>query len=88
MGAGTGSNTHTTPAPHAPLNRLRRLGAKIVPVGREQGGFTGSIRMAEELAAKEGGIFLPRQFSNVANVEAHEQTTELRRNSMRWLASE
>jgi cysteine synthase A len=54
---------------------IRSLGAKIMPVTREQGGFVGSIRMTEELAKREKNIFLPRQFANQANVEAHEQTT-------------
>ncbi|HEX7177587.1 MAG TPA: PLP-dependent cysteine synthase family protein [Pyrinomonadaceae bacterium] len=54
---------------------IRSLGARVHPVSREQGGFLGSIRMAEELAAREPHVFLPRQFSNAANVEAHEQTT-------------
>lgn len=54
---------------------IRSLGAKIVPVRRDQGGFLGSIRMTEELAAQETGVFLPSQFANEANVEAHEQTT-------------
>jgi cysteine synthase A len=54
---------------------IQSLGAKIVPVSREQGGFLGSIRMTEELAAREENIFLPSQFSNSANVEAHEVTT-------------
>jgi cysteine synthase A len=54
---------------------IRSLGAKIIPVSREQGGFLGSIRMTEEMAAREAHVFLPCQFSNLANVEAHEQTT-------------
>jgi cysteine synthase A len=54
---------------------IKSLGAKIVPVSREQGGFLGSIRMTEELAAREPNVFLPAQFANLANVEAHEQTT-------------
>jgi len=54
---------------------IRSLGATVVPVSRAEGGFTGSIRMTEELAARDGHVFLPRQFSNEANVEAHEQTT-------------
>lgn len=56
------------------IDLIRSLGAKIVPVSREQGGFLGSIRLAEEYA-REQGAFLPRQFSNEANVEAHERTT-------------
>jgi cysteine synthase A len=50
-------------------------GAEIVPVSRLAGGFLGSIRMAEELAAREPHVFLPRQFSNQANSEAHAATT-------------
>ncbi|MEJ2722286.1 MAG: pyridoxal-phosphate dependent enzyme, partial [bacterium] len=51
------------------------LGAGVVPVTREQGGFVGSIRMAEEMAAENDSVFLPSQFSNTANVTAHEITT-------------
>jgi cysteine synthase len=54
---------------------IRSLGAKIIPVSREQGGFIGSIRMTEELAEQESHVFLPAQFANEANVEAHEKTT-------------
>ncbi len=54
---------------------IRSLGARIVPVSREQGGFLGCIRMAEQAAAALDNAFLPSQFSNAANVEAHETTT-------------
>lgn len=57
------------------MDLIRCLGAKVVPVTREQGGFLGSIAMAEELAARDERVFLPSQFSNRANVEAHEETT-------------
>ncbi len=57
------------------VSLIRSLGASIVPVSHEQGGFIGSIRMTEELAAREPRVFLPCQFSNAANVEAHETTT-------------
>ena len=53
---------------------IRSLGAAIRPVTREEGGFLGSIRMAEELAA-DGGCFLPRQFANEHNSEAHATAT-------------
>jgi cysteine synthase len=53
---------------------IRSLGAEIVPVSREEGGFTGSIRLTEEWNAREPS-FLPCQFSNIANVEAHEEST-------------
>ncbi len=54
---------------------IRSYGAKIIPVSKEQGGFLGSIRMAEEFAASHRDVFLPRQFSNDANVQAHETGT-------------
>jgi cysteine synthase A len=54
---------------------IRSLGARIVLVTKDQGGFVGSIRMTEEMARQEEHVFLPRQFSNEANVEAHESTT-------------
>jgi cysteine synthase A len=57
------------------INLIRSLGAKIRLVSKEEGGFLGSIRMTEELARKDANIFLPCQFSNQANVEAHELTT-------------
>jgi len=57
------------------VSLIKSLGAKIVPVRRDQGGFLGSIHMTEELAQREPHIFLPAQFANAANVEAHEKTT-------------
>ncbi len=57
------------------VDLIQSLGAVIRPVTREQGGFIGSIEMTEELAGKGERIFLPRQFSNEANVDAHYETT-------------
>jgi cysteine synthase len=54
---------------------IKSLGAKIVPVTREEGGFLGSINKSEELARSQSNIFLPCQFANEANVEAHATTT-------------
>ena len=54
---------------------IRSLGAQIRPVAREEGGFSGSIGMAEDLAAERKDVFLPQQFSSEANVCAHETTT-------------
>ncbi len=56
------------------IDIIKSLGAEIQLVSKEEGGFLGSIRMSEELAAK-GGVFLPRQFENQFNAEAHELTT-------------
>jgi len=57
------------------VDLIQSLGAVIRPVTREQGGFIGSIRMTEELANEEERVFLPCQFSNEANVNAHYETT-------------
>jgi cysteine synthase len=54
---------------------IRSFGAEIVLVSREQGGFLGSIRLAEERAAALPGAFLPCQFSNEDNIDAHATTT-------------
>jgi cysteine synthase A len=54
---------------------IRSYGAKIIPVSHEQGGFIGSIKLTEEYAKNNPNVFLPCQFSNEANVEAHYKTT-------------
>lgn len=57
------------------INLMKSYGADVELVSKEQGGFLGSIKMTEELAEKEGNVFLPGQFSNNDNVEAHYLTT-------------
>jgi cysteine synthase len=57
------------------INLIRSLGAEIVLVSKEEGGFLGSIAKAEALADASDHTFLPRQFSNAANAEAHVLTT-------------
>jgi cysteine synthase A len=62
------------------MSRERRdliasLGARVVAVSRDEGGFLGSIRLAEALAAGDPRVFLPSQFANDANPAAHEATT-------------
>lgn len=54
---------------------IRSFGATIRLVSKEEGGFLGSIALAEELAAKTPGAFLPRQFANHENCVAHYRTT-------------
>ena len=56
------------------INLMESYGAQVRLVSREEGGFLGSIQMTEELAQK-GHVFLPRQFSNEDNTEAHYMTT-------------
>ena len=57
------------------IDLIRSLGARIELVSREDGGFLGSIERAESLARSLPRAFLPRQFSNRDNIEAHAQTT-------------
>ncbi len=50
---------------------IKSFGAQIHLVDRKEGGFIGSINKTEEMAAKMKNVFLPRQFSNIDNIEAH-----------------
>jgi cysteine synthase len=56
------------------INLIKSYGATVRLVTHEEGGFLGSIRMADELARKTNG-FRPQQFSNEQNTQAHYQTT-------------
>jgi len=51
------------------------LGAEVILVSKEQGGFLGSIALSEQMAKKDNRIFLPKQFENLYNPQAHERTT-------------
>lgn len=51
------------------------MGAEVVPVSKEEGGFRGSIALADAYASEQPDVFLPHQFCNPANAEAHERTT-------------
>lgn len=53
---------------------IRSMGAEVIPVSKAAGGFLGSIAISEQLALA-GNVFLPRQFENRYNAEAHERTT-------------
>ncbi|HMQ79769.1 MAG TPA: cysteine synthase family protein, partial [Ignavibacteria bacterium] len=57
------------------VDLMSSMGAKIHPVTREQGGFLGSIKLTEEHARENENVFLPCQFSNEANCEAHYENT-------------
>src|SRR5690349_896803 len=54
---------------------IQSLGAAVIPVSAELGGFLGSIRMADDFAREAGHVFRPQQFDNPANVQAHYETT-------------
>ncbi|HOR86426.1 MAG TPA: cysteine synthase A [Bacillota bacterium] len=53
---------------------LSALGAKIVLTPGSEG-MKGAIKKAEELAKKTANAFMPQQFDNPANPEAHRKTT-------------
>ncbi|RXQ90964.1 PLP-dependent cysteine synthase family protein [Ancylomarina salipaludis] len=57
------------------INLMKSYGADIRLVSKEEGGFLGSIEMANNLAAEDEKTFLPLQFSNGDNCEAHYNTT-------------
>ncbi len=57
------------------VSLIRSFGARIHPVSSEDGGFLGAIEQAELLAARTPGAFLPSQFANDDNSEAHETMT-------------
>lgn len=54
---------------------IKSLGAEIIMVSRKEGGFLGAIERSELIARETPGVFLPRQFENLFNAEAHEKTT-------------
>lgn len=54
---------------------IRSFGAQIRLVSPAEGGFLGSISLSEAWAKQTPGAFLPCQFANQANVEAHATTT-------------
>ena len=53
---------------------IKAFGAEIILTPGEQG-MTGAVNKAEEIAASTPGSFVPRQFSNPSNPEAHMLTT-------------
>lgn len=54
---------------------IRSLGAEIILISREEGGFLGSIELSLRMAVNDTTVFLPRQFENSYNTEAHQKTT-------------
>jgi len=55
-------------------NLLKAYGAQLVLTPGSTG-MSGAIKKAEELAASTPGSFIPQQFKNTANSNAHYQTT-------------
>lgn len=54
---------------------IESLGAEINLVSKEEGGFLKSIEICDTMGEDRKDIFLPHQFSNQYNVEAHYETT-------------
>jgi cysteine synthase A len=54
---------------------IRSLGADVILISKAEGGFLGSIALSEKMAAEDANVFLPKQFENLYNAEAHEKTT-------------
>jgi cysteine synthase len=54
---------------------IKSFGAEIRLVSSEEGGFLGSIALSEAFARATPGAFLPRQFSNDENAQAHYEST-------------
>ncbi|MEL6824717.1 MAG: PLP-dependent cysteine synthase family protein [Pseudomonadota bacterium] len=54
---------------------LRSLGADLHLISREEGGFLGAIAATEALAAVREDVFLPCQFANQENCNAHAAST-------------
>ena len=64
---------------------IHSFGAEVILISKEQGGFLGSIKLSESFG-KQHDVFLPRQFANQYNAEAHNRTTG--KEIWRQLASE
>ena len=54
---------------------IKSVGAEVVLVSKEKGGFLGSIDLCDGLAKEREDVFLPHQFSNSANCDAHYKST-------------
>lgn len=58
------------------INLIKSFGANIRLVTPEEGGFLGSIAMTEQIKKDNpDSVFLPRQFDNTDNCEAHFNST-------------
>lgn len=57
------------------IDIIKSLGAEVILISKEEGGFLGCIELSEIMAKEKGNVFLPKQFENSFNAEAHEMTT-------------
>jgi cysteine synthase len=57
------------------IDIMKSLGAEVKLVSKQEGGFLGCIALSQEMAEADKRVFLPCQFENYYNAEAHEKTT-------------
>jgi cysteine synthase len=57
------------------IDIMKSLGAEVMLISKQQGGFKRCIELSEEMARLNKRVFLPKQFENSFNAEAHEKTT-------------
>jgi len=57
------------------ISLIKSYGAEVRLVSKEEGGFLGSISCANGLGANNKNVFLPHQFENILNCEAHYLST-------------
>ena len=57
------------------MDIIQSLGAEIILITKEEGGFLGSIALSEKMKREDDNIFLPQQFKNLYNAKAHYLTT-------------
>lgn len=57
------------------IDIIKSLGAEIILISKAEGGFIGSIERSLKMATGMPDVFLPMQFENVCNAEAHQKTT-------------
>lgn len=56
------------------IKLMKAYGAEVRLVSHEQGDFVGSVKLSEEYA-KTSNVFLPKQFTNIHNSDAHYLST-------------
>lgn len=57
------------------IDIIKSMGAEVILISKAEGGFLGSITLSQKMAKSNERIFLPRQFENQYNAEAHSKTT-------------
>ncbi len=55
--------------------KIELLGAEVIRITKEQGGFIRSIEEARQMAANNENVYCPEQFTNIENINAHALTT-------------